>query len=142
MDAILKKVPGPSQAAATSLLASLDEKSGQIAQLIASKDVTGATEVQNKALADLSKLEELIAADTKPVSVPSEFDNLPRLNKRAVVEFTVKKPPGEQARLGLLSGPATTARPPPRAPAAPAPPPRPRPSFAHPRARRPTRAWW
>ena len=39
-DAILKKVPGPSQAAATSLLASLDEKSGQIAQLIASKDVT------------------------------------------------------------------------------------------------------
>eukprot|EP00908_Phaeocystis_cordata_P010272 Transcript_21119.p1 GENE.Transcript_21119~~Transcript_21119.p1 ORF type:complete len:440 (-),score=200.53 Transcript_21119:143-1366(-) len=95
-DAILKKVPGPSQAAATSLLASLDEKSGQIAQLIASKDVTGATEVQNQALADLSKLEELIAADTKPVSVPSEFDNLPRLNKRAVVEFTVKKPPGEQ----------------------------------------------
>lgn len=47
-------------------------------------------------MADLSQLEGLIAAATKPLPVPSEFAQLPILNKRAVVEFTVRKGGGAQ----------------------------------------------
>ena len=42
-------------------------------------------QVQTAVLADLSKLEGLIAAPTPPVTVPAEFNNLPQLKKRAVV---------------------------------------------------------
>ena len=42
-------------------------------------------QVQTAVLADLSKLEGLIAAPTPPVSVPAEFNNLPQLKKRAIV---------------------------------------------------------
>jgi len=94
--AILKKVPAASQADAKVLLASMDTKTGELAQLVAERKVEAAVEVQNGVLADLSKLEELIAADTKPVAIPGEFASLPVLNKRAVIEFTVKKPAGGQ----------------------------------------------
>lgn len=43
--------------------------------------------MQNAALADLSKLEGLIAATTPPVKVPAEFAAIPQLNKRAVVRY-------------------------------------------------------
>ena len=42
-------------------------------------------QVQTAVLADLSKLEGLIAAPTPPVAVPAEFNNLPQLKKRAIV---------------------------------------------------------
>ena len=42
-------------------------------------------QVQTAVLADLSKLEGLIAAPTPPVTVPAEFNHLPQLKKRAIV---------------------------------------------------------
>ena len=45
-------------------------------------------QVQTAVLADLSKLEGLIAAPTPPVAVPAEFNNLPQLKKRAIVRLS------------------------------------------------------
>jgi len=96
--AILKKVPAASVPEAEQLLASMVSKTEKLAGLISGGRVSDeTTEVQNAALADLSKLEGLIAATTPPIKVPAEFSSIPQLNKRATVEFTVKKGPDAES---------------------------------------------
>jgi len=93
---ILAAVPAASKDEAKTLLASMDESMSKMEEYIAVSKVGPATAAQSAALTDLSKLEGLIAAVTKPVPVPSEFKALPQLTKRATVEFTVKKGGNEQ----------------------------------------------
>jgi len=103
--AILKKVPAASVPEAEKLLASMATKTEKLAQLISGGRVSDeTTEVQNAALADLSKLEGLIAATTPPVKVPAEFAAIPQLNKRAVVEFIAKKGPNAESSTFNIDG--------------------------------------
>jgi cyclophilin family peptidyl-prolyl cis-trans isomerase len=92
--AILKKVPATDVKEGEKLIASMASGTEKLSQLISSGKVSDeTTEVQTAVLADLSKLEGLIAAPTPPVTVPAEFNNLPQLKKRAIVEFVAKKGP-------------------------------------------------
>lgn len=96
--AILKKVPAADVPEAEKLIASMASGTEKLAQLISGGRVSEeTTEVQTAVLADLSKLEGLIAAPTPPVTVPAEFNNLPQLKKRAVVEFVAKKGPDAES---------------------------------------------
>jgi len=74
----------------------MDASMDVIGKNIAEGKVGPALEAEEAALNELSVVEGLIAAETPPVKVPSEFAELPKLNKRAVVEFTLKKEGGAQ----------------------------------------------
>merc|ERR1719217_728879 len=88
---ILAAVPAASKAEGKALLDSMGSNMAKMAEGIALQRQAAAVEAQDAALRDLSKLEGLIAAATKPLVIPKEFAQLPVLNQRALVEFTVKK---------------------------------------------------
>ena len=88
---MLAAVPAADKEAGKALLASMDANMAKFGEQLVATNSAGATEAGVAALDDLSKFEGLIAAATKPLPVPSEFDNLPQLNKRATVEFVIKK---------------------------------------------------
>jgi cyclophilin family peptidyl-prolyl cis-trans isomerase len=76
-------------------LAALSENSGQ-GSVQERSSLDRAYKAQSKSSAKLSELEELMVKDGYKVEIPSEFANLPRLQGRATVEFTVKKQGGEK----------------------------------------------
>jgi len=92
---LLAAVPAADKETGKALLASMDEKMAAFGSVMTT-DSGSASRSGEAALADLTKFQGLIAAAQKPMAVPSEFNNIPQLNKRATVEFVIKKEGNEQ----------------------------------------------
>jgi len=90
-DKMLAAVPAADKETGKALLESMDANLLKFRVQLGAGSGSGATEAGVAALDDLSKFEGLIATTAKPLPVPSEFNNIPQLNKRATVEFVIKK---------------------------------------------------
>merc|ERR1719379_68680 len=91
--AILKNIPDAARG--EELLASVAGKVSDAQAAIGKGESTVGYDKLERALVDVSKLEELIATDYRQPVPPKEFDRLPWLKGRATVAFELKRPGGK-----------------------------------------------
>ena len=84
---ILDSIPEANKEKAVNLLSNLNEELDELKQKANEKDKISFLEVRRKSLKTIDDIESLLITNNFPYTIPSEYDNLPRLLGRANVEI-------------------------------------------------------
>ncbi len=88
---ILQSIPDENKEKANQLIAKLKENLNELREVANEKDKSSFIEIKRKSLKKIDDLEALLINNEFAYSIPSEFDNLPRLTGRANVEIKTSK---------------------------------------------------
>ncbi len=88
---ILDSIPEENKEKAINLLSNLKEELDELRQISNEKNKVSFLNVRSKSLKTIDDLESLLITNKFPYTIPSEYDNLPRLLGRANVEIKTSK---------------------------------------------------
>ncbi len=88
---ILESIPQAKREEGKRIISSLKNHLENLAEEASNKNKTNFIEFRRKSLEDIGHLESLIVKDEFPYSIPSKYDDLPRLLGRATVEIETSK---------------------------------------------------